>query len=76
MSPTRPTQDPVVQRPADGDDAIRAEYNHACAAGTEQALSAFLRRHPGHPLQDPARRRLADLRRSSPGSQGHPSKDI
>ena len=58
--PARSTDQP---RPRDGNVAIQEELDAARRAGTREAYELFLRRHPGHPLADIARRELAHLKR-------------
>ena len=62
--PTRSTDQP---RPRDGNVAIRQELDAARRAGTLAAYDLFLRRHPGHPLAEIARRERAAL--ASPPSK-------
>ncbi|WP_425054002.1 hypothetical protein [Psychromarinibacter sp. S121] len=45
----------------DGNIAIREEFDSAEKAGTAEAWTLFLARHPDHPLAAPARDRLAAL---------------
>lgn len=41
--------------------AVQAEFDSAKAAGTVEAWSLFLQRHPDNPLADAARREKAKL---------------
>ena len=61
MKEQRPTRSTDQPRPRDGNVAIREELDAARRAGTPEAYDLFLRRHPGHPLAEVARRERADL---------------
>ena len=47
--------------PRDPEIAVREEYDAAIAAGTADALSLFIRRHPDHPLADKAQQALNEM---------------
>ncbi len=50
-----------LPRPLHPDIAVRAELDAARRAGTVEAYTLFIERHPGHKLADIARRELAAI---------------
>lgn len=51
----------IMLPPPDTEAAVRSELDRAKAKRTREALERFIRRHPGHPLVEDARKALDDM---------------
>ncbi len=51
----------IMLPPPDTEAAVRSELDRAKAKKTREALERFIRRHPGHPLVEDAKKALNDM---------------